>query len=79
MQVKIVRLGRKRAEVIDPLAGPITIPGFPFKSTDPLPPDDHQAAALGEHNHEVLSGVLGFSDDQIDDLAARGILGSKPH
>ncbi|MGI9624800.1 MAG: CaiB/BaiF CoA transferase family protein [Acidimicrobiales bacterium] len=65
--------------VEDPLAGTVAIPGFPFKSSDPFPPDDHQAPALGEHNGEVLSGMLGISDDRLAELAEAGVIASKPH
>ena len=39
----------------------------------------HRTAAplLGEHNHEVLSG-LGLSEDDIADLEERGIIGNAP-
>ncbi|MEM7286213.1 MAG: CoA transferase [Actinomycetota bacterium] len=63
----------------DPLAGRVAIPGFPFKSSDPLPPDDHQAPALGEHNHEILRGVLGIDLERVTELEAAGVLSSKPH
>lgn len=65
--------------VEDPLAGRVAIPGFPFKSSDPLPPDDYLTPALGQHNREVLSDILGFSADRIEELESDGILGSKPH
>lgn len=65
--------------VSDPFAGDVQIPGFPFKSTDPLPVDDHVAPALGEHNHEVLLGMAGLSEERIAELEANGILQSKPH
>ena len=63
----------------DPLAGPVAIPGFPIKSTDPLPPDDHPTAALGEHNSEVLGGLLGMTDERLAELEAAGVITSKPH
>ena len=65
--------------VEDPLAGPVTIPGFPIKSTDPLPADDYQAAALGEHNTEVLGGLLRMTDEHLAELEAAGVITSKPH
>jgi crotonobetainyl-CoA:carnitine CoA-transferase CaiB-like acyl-CoA transferase len=39
----------------------------------------HRTAAplLGQHNHEVLSG-LGYSDDEITDLEDEGIIGTAP-
>jgi len=65
--------------VTDPLAGDVTIPGFPFRTSEPLPPDEYHTAALGEHNAEVLQDLLDMSDDQIADLVDRGLLASKPH
>ncbi|MBK6663038.1 MAG: CoA transferase [Thermoflexaceae bacterium] len=38
------------------------------------PPVMSAAPALGQHTREVLSGILGYSDADIDDLAARGAL-----
>ena len=65
--------------VDDPLAGRLAIPGFPIKSTDPLPADDYQSAALGEHNADVLGGLLGMSDEQLAALEVSGVIASKPH
>ena len=65
--------------VEDPLAGPVAIPGFPIKSTDPLPPDDYPTAALGEHNAEVLGGLLRMTDERLAELEAAGVIASKPH
>jgi formyl-CoA transferase len=30
--------------------------------------------SLGQHNTEVLEGILGLDDDRIADLAARGVI-----
>lgn len=65
--------------VDDPFAGRVAIPGFPFKSTDDLPPDDHHTAALGEHNDAVLHGLLGIARERIAELESAGVLMSKPH
>ena len=65
--------------VDDPLAGPVAIPGFPIKSTDPLPADDYQTAALGEHNAEVLGGLLRIPDERLAELEAAGVIASKLH
>ena len=65
--------------VNDPLAGEVQIPGFPFKSSDPLPDDNYIAAALGEHNFEILSTFLGLGIEEISNLEGKGILFSKEH
>jgi hypothetical protein len=33
---------------------------------------------LGEHNTEVLGGLLGLSAGELSDLKTRGIIGSRP-
>ena len=43
--------------------------GLPERSDSPPP-------RLGEHSREVLSERLGLSDDEIDDLFARGVTGA---
>ena len=65
--------------ITDPRLGEVKIAGFPVHSNVPLPPDDHDAPALGEHNADVLGGLLGMSDDQITDLVGRGVIADKPH
>jgi crotonobetainyl-CoA:carnitine CoA-transferase CaiB-like acyl-CoA transferase len=65
--------------VEDPLAGSVALPAFPFRSTSPLPPDDYETAALGEHNAEVLVEILGLSQERVAQLAADGVLASKGH
>ena len=36
------------------------------------------APTLGQHNHEVYGGLLGFSAEEIDALEADGVIGTKP-
>jgi hypothetical protein len=33
---------------------------------------------LGEHNYEVLSGMLGLGDDEIDALREEKVIGNRP-
>jgi crotonobetainyl-CoA:carnitine CoA-transferase CaiB-like acyl-CoA transferase len=52
-------------------------PSMPFRETDRpfairIPPP-----TLGEHNHEILAGVLGLSHVEIDQLARDGIIGTE--
>ena len=39
---------------------------------------DRPAPTLGQHNREVLNGLLGLSDAEVDDLERRGIIGTRP-
>ena len=64
--------------VADPVAGPVTIPGFPLVFDGDRPAARGPAPLLGEHNHTVLRDLLGYDDAGIADLEHRGVLSSKP-
>jgi crotonobetainyl-CoA:carnitine CoA-transferase CaiB-like acyl-CoA transferase len=42
-----------------------------FKTRTPTP-------TLGQHNRQILGGLLGLSDDEIDSLEAAGVVGTRP-
>ena len=46
--------------------------------TDAPPRCERAAPTLGEHNDEILRGVLGLSGDEIAALRASGIIGERP-
>ena len=52
-------------------------PSMPFRETDK--PFEIRSAppTLGQHNHEILSGMLGLSDAEIDRLSRDGIIGTE--
>ncbi|GAK57327.1 predicted acyl-CoA transferases/carnitine dehydratase [Candidatus Vecturithrix granuli] len=62
------------AYIDDPVAGRKKLMGNPFKLSGmpdlaPTPPP-----RLGEHNHEILRTLLGYSDEKILDLEQKGVL-----
>jgi CoA:oxalate CoA-transferase len=61
-------------EVEQMLSGPLKMPGSVFKLSatpgDPLTP----APFLGEHNSEVFGGLLGYSEEKIEEFMAREII-----
>ena len=60
---------------VDPDFGEITVTGLPAKfSSVPIPEIEPLPPWLGQHNHEVLSEVLGMSDEAIADLEDTTIL-----
>ena len=65
-------------EVDDPVAGRVTIPGFPLVVDGSRPAASAPAPLLGEHNRAVLREMLGFDDARIDALESSGVLASKP-
>ncbi|MGI9599066.1 MAG: CaiB/BaiF CoA transferase family protein [Acidimicrobiales bacterium] len=63
------------AVVDDPVHGEIRVPGFPIHSSAQARRTvEPQAPFLGQHNAEVLTGLLGYETGQIDDLTRRGVL-----
>ncbi|MEO8695950.1 MAG: CoA transferase [Acidimicrobiales bacterium] len=68
--------------VSDPLVGSLVTPGFPIHFGAGAPPargasGDVLAPNLGQHNREVVSGMLGWNADRIDELERRGVLVAK--
>lgn len=61
----------------DPVAGQLTIPGFPLVFDGERPAAAGVAPTMGEHNRTVLAELLGYDDDVLDRLEADGVLASK--
>ena len=52
-------------------------PSMPFRETDKPFEIRFPPPTLGEHNREILAGMLGLSDAEIDQLARDGIIGTE--
>jgi crotonobetainyl-CoA:carnitine CoA-transferase CaiB-like acyl-CoA transferase len=67
-------------EPIDhPVAGRIEVPAFPARFESRLDPYNRfPAPTLGEHNAEVLGGLLGLSESELMELASEGVIGTAP-
>lgn len=65
--------------ITHPEAGTHRYPGMPWRSaTRPwMPPVP--APCFGEHNREILSGRLHLSPEEVDRLAADGVIADHPH
>lgn len=62
-----------------PLTGTNTHGGYPVRfSLGPQRLHRLPAPMLGQHNHVVLSTILGLADEEISDLADRGVIGTRP-
>jgi len=63
------------AEIDDPEVGPYTFArSVPHLSSCPEIPLD-AAPALGAHTREILESVLGYAPEEVEDLAAKGVVG----
>lgn len=61
-----------------PFMGPHLLPSVAYREGGAAFPYaiEHLAPTLGQHNHEVLSGLLGLSDAEIGELERSGIIGT---
>lgn len=66
------------ATVNDPILGSFDLPGFPLHFSSFPEPAGGAAPMLGEHNEEILSGYLGYSHEQVEELESAGILHREP-
>lgn len=69
-----LRERRTVRRISDPRMGEFDLPGVPAKFSAWPDRTDVRAPLLGEHNEEVLRGLLGLSDEQIADLYAQGVV-----
>jgi len=53
---------------------PLKVPAIPPKLSDTPGGTDWPGPPVGAHNREVLGGLLGLSDHEIDELAASGVI-----
>ncbi len=60
--------------VKDPLIGEMMIPGFPLRFSEQPELPELTAPLLGQHNERVLREVAGYSAQQVQSLAASGVL-----
>lgn len=61
-------------EIVDPVMGALTVPGFPLRFSEQPERLDLVAPTLGQHNAEVLSGILGYAPERISELKQAGVL-----
>ena len=53
-------------------------PSSPWRIAESPLAVKHSAPTLGQHNREVLCGILGLPDDELASLEEKGIIGNKP-
>lgn len=61
-----------------PVAGRFPYPGLPVRMADEGLESWTGAPLLGQHNHEVLEDLLGFSRLEVDELQSAGVIADKP-
>ena len=61
-----------------PVTGDTGYPSFPARFDGTFPRIPAAAPTLGQHNHEVLAGILGLDDDEIAQLREEQVVGERP-
>jgi len=61
-------------KVHDRILGDMDLPGFALRFSEFPTPLDLEAPFLGEHNAELLGHYLGYTSEQVADLARRGVI-----
>ena len=61
-----------------PQVGPRQYPGIPWKMSRTPGEVRWPSPTLGQHNREVLGGLLGLTRTEIDSLESGGVIGTKP-
>jgi len=61
-------------EVHHPKAGSERVPNFPVKFSEMPAKVLTAAPLLGQHNKEILIGILGFTEERIEELEKSGVI-----
>lgn len=61
-----------------PVVGSLPIAGMPFRMTGRDQWIDAPAPVMGQHNREVLGGMLGLDDAELARLTEAGVIGDRP-
>jgi crotonobetainyl-CoA:carnitine CoA-transferase CaiB-like acyl-CoA transferase len=61
-------------EIDDPILGPLTVPGFPLRFSAQPERLPLVAPTLGQHNADVLQGVLAYTPERVSALTTAGVL-----
>ncbi len=72
------RLRNSFDEIEQPGAGKLTLPKAPFHFSDSAVAVPGRAPLMGEHNEEILSKVLHYSPERIEQLTKQGVLLKHP-
>ncbi|MBS7652173.1 MAG: CoA transferase [Candidatus Bathyarchaeia archaeon] len=65
-------------ELEHPKAGRVKVPNFPVKFSETPGRVVTAAPLLGQHNREILMGLLGYTEEKIRELELAGVISSEP-
>jgi crotonobetainyl-CoA:carnitine CoA-transferase CaiB-like acyl-CoA transferase len=65
-------------ELRHPVVGTHMMPGLPYRYSGVDAWNREASPTLGQHNHAVLQGILGLTDQDVESLEAKGVIGTRP-
>lgn len=65
-------------ELRHPVVGTHMMPGLPYRYAGVEGWNREPSPTMGQHNREVLQGILGLSDEEVDLLEDKGVIGTRP-
>ena len=74
----LLRLDNNTNPLAHPVVGRIPVMTQPFRWSGIDRWIRFPAPTLGQHNHEVLSSILGLDEAEIEQLEDQGVIGTRP-
>jgi crotonobetainyl-CoA:carnitine CoA-transferase CaiB-like acyl-CoA transferase len=65
-------------QLVHPVVGTHMMPGMPYRWSGIDAWNITPSPTMGQHNEEVLQGILGLSDAELADLEAQDVIGTRP-
>ena len=61
-------------EIEHPVIGKMKVNGSPIKLMDTMPRINIPAPTLGQHNHDVYVDMLGYSEEEVEEMRKRNVI-----
>ncbi len=70
----IAKVREMFVEIEHPVIGKMTVNGSPVKLLDTMPRINYPAPTLGQHNEEILEGLLGYTAKELEEMRAQKVI-----
>ena len=70
----IAKVREMFVEIEHPVIGKMTVNGSPVKLLDTMPRINYPAPTLGQHNEEILEGLLGYTAKELEEMRTQKVI-----